>query len=213
MNTPYSRTRILVEGALMTALATILSFIPIFELPHGGSITLVSMLPLLVMSFRHGPKWGMFTAFVNSLVQLFLGLKNLAYCQTLGAQIGCILLDYILGFTVLGLAVVLAKPFKHKLAGVAFSSTAVCLLRFLCSFLSGYIVWKDYDYAFEWMNNFGWGAWFTQHLGQDALCWVYSFFYNASYMLPEIVLTIIGILLLYRFGHKLFERQERRVSL
>lgn len=210
MSTIYSRTRVMVEGALMIALATILSFIPIFELPHGGSITLVSMLPILVMSFRHGAKWGVFTAFIHSIIQLLLGLKNLAYCQTLGAQIGCILFDYLIAFTVLGFAVVLAKPFRHKLLGVALGSAGVCILRFLCSFLSGYLVWKDYDYAFAWMNNFSWGAWFSQHLGEDALCWAYSFFYNAFYMIPEIILTVAGAVLLCKFAHKLFDRQALR---
>ena len=73
-------------------------------MPHGGSITLFSMVPILLMSYRNGVKWGLMTAFVNSLVQFVQGLNNLAYCQTLTAQIGCVLLDYLLAFTVLGLA-------------------------------------------------------------------------------------------------------------
>ena len=70
MNKPYSKTRTLVECALMIALATVLGFIPLYELPHGGSITLVSMLPVLLVSYRHGTRWGVFTAFVHSLIQL-----------------------------------------------------------------------------------------------------------------------------------------------
>ena len=73
----HARTRTLVEGALMIALSTVLSYFPIYELPHGGSVTFVSMLPIILMSLRHGPKWGLFKAFVHSLIQLFLGLKNL----------------------------------------------------------------------------------------------------------------------------------------
>ena len=83
----------------------------------------------------------------------------------------------------------------------------VCLLRFLCSFFSGYIVWKDYDYAFEWLNNFGWGAWFTANLGEDALCWFYSFAYNFSYMLPETILTVVGAVVLYKAAPRLFRRE------
>ena len=45
----------------------------------GGQITLVSMLPVILMSFRWGLHWGLGTAFVHSLVQLFIGIKNLAY--------------------------------------------------------------------------------------------------------------------------------------
>ena len=124
-------------------------------MPHGGSITLFSMVPILVMSYRHGAKWGIMTAFVNSLIQLVQGLGNLAYCQTLTAQVGCVLLDYLLAFTVLGFACLIAKPFRSRTVGVGVSAFVVCLLRFLCSFLSGYIVWKDYDYAFSWMTEIG----------------------------------------------------------
>ena len=202
-----SKTRILAEGALMVALATVLSFIKFEPVPHGGSITLLSMLPLLLMSWRRGTKWGLFTAFVSSLIQFVLGINNLAYCQTLGAQVGCVLLDYLLAFTMLGLAGAIAKPFKNRFAGIGVSAAAVCTLRFLSSFLSGYIVWKDFNYAFEWLNNFSWGAWFTANLGENALCWFYSFAYNLSYMLPETILTVIGALLMYRFAPKLFEAQ------
>ena len=104
MTKTYSKTRILVESALMIALSTVLSMIQIPLMPHGGSITLFSMVPILVMSYRHGAKWGIMTAFVNSLIQLVQGLGNLAYCQTLTAQVGCVLLDYLLAFTVLGFA-------------------------------------------------------------------------------------------------------------
>lgn len=207
MTRSYSKTRTLVEGALMIALSTVLSMIQIPLMPHGGSITLLSMLPIILMSYRHGTKWSLAVAFVNSLIQFAQGVGNLAYCQTLTAQIGCVLLDYLLAFTVLGLAAAIAKPFPNALVGVGVSSAAVCLLRFVCSFLSGYIVWKDYDYAFEWLNNFSWGAWFTANLGENALCWFYSLAYNATYMLPETLITVIGALIVYRTAPKLFTRQ------
>ena len=203
MNTTRSKTHIMVEGALMIALATVLGFSP-FELPHGGSITIVSMLPIIMMSLRHGVKWGVFTAFIHSLIQLVLGLKNLGYCQTLTAQVGCVLLDYLLAFTALGLASLFAKPFKNKLAGIGISTFAVCLIRYLCSFLSGFIVWKDYDYAFDWMTQFGWGA-AIANMGENALCWLYSAVYNATYMLPEAILTVAAAVLLCKFAPKLFQ--------
>lgn len=206
MTKPASKTRVLVECALMIALGTILGFIPVFELPHGGSITLVSMLPILLVSYRHGVKWGTLTAFVHSLIQLLLGIKNLAYCQTAGAIVGCILLDYVIAFTLLGLACLVAKPFKNRLAGVGVSTLAVCLGRYVCSFLSGYIVWKDYDYAFEWLAQFGWAE-RVAALGENALCWLYSAVYNATYMLPEAVLTVAVAMILCRVAPKLFQQQ------
>ncbi len=195
MNKPYSKTRTLVECALMIALATVLGFIPLYELPHGGSITLLSMLPILAVSFRHGPKWGVLTAFVHSIIQLLLGLKNLSYCQSFGAIVGCILLDYILAFTLLGLAGSVGKPFKNRYVSVGVGSLVVCLGRYLCSFLSGYLVWKDYEYAFSWMTEFGWGQRIAS-MGENALCWLYSAVYNATYMLPETVLTVIFAVIL-----------------
>lgn len=210
MKTRNSSTRMLVEGALMIALSTILSEIAIFSLPHGGDITLVSMLPIVLMSFRNGPRWGLFTAFVHSIIQLFLGLKNLSYCQTITAQIGCVLFDYILAFTALGLASTLAKPFRSATGKIAMGTIGACLLRFLCSFLSGYIVWKDYDYAFEWMNHFSWLAWTTERLGENALCWLYSFAYNAFYMIPEIILTTLVAVLLYRAVPQLFNAEKKK---
>ena len=158
MNKTFSKTRILVECALMVALATVLGFIPVYELPRGGSVTLVSMAPILLVSHRHGVKWGVLTAFVHSLIQLMLGIKNLAWCQTFGAVVGCILLDYVLAFTLLGLACLVAKPKKPLALGIGVSTVIMCFGRYLCSFLSGYIVWKDYETAFEWMEGFGWGA-------------------------------------------------------
>ncbi len=190
MKKAYSKTRTLVECALMIALATVLGFIPLYELPHGGSITLVSMLPVLLVSYRHGTRWGVFTAFVHSLIQLLLGLKNLSYCQTFGAIVGCVLLDYILAFTVLGLAGLIGSPFKNRYVSVGAGSFITCFARYICSFLSGYVVWKDYEYAFSWMMEFGWGQRIAS-LGENALCWLYSAVYNATYMLPETVLTVV----------------------
>lgn len=207
MNKNATKTRTLVECALMIALATILSYIPIFELPHGGSITLVSMLPIIVAGLRHGVKWGALTAFVHSLIQLMLGIKNLTYCQGVVAIVGCIFLDYILAFTVLGLAAVFAKPIKNRIVGVGVSSLIVCLGRYVCSFLSGYVVWKDYDYAFEWMTQFGWGEKIAD-MGENALCWLYSAVYNATYMLPETIITVVVAVILCAVMPKLFGQKE-----
>ena len=194
----------MVEGALMIALSTVLSMIQIPLMPHGGSITLVSMLPILMMSYRHGVSWGLLTAFINSMIQFVQGIGNLAYCQTLSAQLGCVLLDYLLAFTALGLAGAIAKPFSNRTAGIGVSAFAVCLLRYLCSFLSGYIVWKDYDYAFSWMSEVGFSG--IASMGENALCWLYSAVYNATYMIPEAIITTAAAVILYKAAPKLFEK-------
>ncbi len=196
MKTRASKTRTLVECALLIALATVLGFIPLYELPHGGSVTLLSMLPILAVSCRHGARWGLLAAFAHGCIQLLLGLKNLAYCQSAGAIIGCVLLDYLLAFTLLGLAGAIGRPLaKRPALAVGAGSLAVCLGRYLCSFVSGYLVWRDYEYAFSWMTEFGWGR-AIAGMGEDALCWLYSAVYNGSYMLPETLLTVIAAALL-----------------
>ena len=64
-----NKTKILVEGAVMVALATVLSFIRVFKLPWGGSITLLSMLPIVLFSIRRGVKSGLTVSFVFALIQ------------------------------------------------------------------------------------------------------------------------------------------------
>lgn len=180
-----NKTRILVECALMIAMSTALGYIPIFEMPFGGSITLCSMAPLIVVSFRHGAKWGVFTGGVHGLLQMLLGIKNIFYCTTIATMIGCALLDYLLAFAVMGLACVFGKGFSNRYVGVAAGSVSVGLLRLACSFLSGILIWGGY--APEGMP-----------------VWLYSLQYNASYMLPETILTAIAAVAVMRVVDKKF---------
>ena len=113
MTKTYSKTRVLVECALMIAVGTVLANIKIYTLPNGGSVTLFSMLPFVLISFRHGVKWGLFTGFVNSLLQMLLGFWA-PPSPTFWAFAGMILLDYVIAFTALGLACVFAKPFSNR---------------------------------------------------------------------------------------------------
>ena len=184
MSKTYSKTRILVECALMIALGTVLANIKIYGLANGGSVTLFSMVPFILVSFRHGAKWGLFTGFVNSLLQMLLGFYA-PPAPGLLPLVGMILLDYVLAFTLLGLACVFAKPFKNRLLGVAVGTAIVCLIRFLCSFLSGVLIWGN--------------------LNEGLPEWVYSLTYNGSYMLPETILSVVAVVLLHKAAPKLFQ--------
>ena len=159
-----------------------------------GIVTLFSMLPIVLMSFRHGAKWGLLTAFVHSLLQLIMGIKNVGYCATLGAQIACILLDYVCAFSVLGLASAFSKPIKNRAVGVCTGTAVVCLLRFVCHFLSGIYLWGSYKEYYDWAANMS-----TP---------IYSLVYNGNYMLPELIITVIGAVLLVRGASRLFDRQS-----
>ncbi len=187
MTKTMSKTRIIVEGALMIALATILSNIKIFSLPYGGSISL-EMIPLVLMAYRHGTKWGVFTAFVHAVLQMIIGFSNVMYCPTLLTQIGCILLDYIIAFSVLGLAKMFSDLFgEKKLLGVVLGTAIVCLLRFLCSYISG-----------AWI----WGAYMPDTFDN---VWWYSFVYNGSYMIPNTIITAVVAGVLYKAAPKFFK--------
>ena len=142
MTKTYSKTRTLVECALMIALGTVLANIKIYELPNGGSVTLFSMLPFILISFRHGVKWGLFTGFVNSLLQMLLGFYA-PPAPGLLPLVGMILLDYVLAFTLLGLAGAIAKPFANRMVGVAVGTAVVCGIRIQCSFMYGVLIWGN----------------------------------------------------------------------
>lgn len=179
-----SKTKIMAECAILVALSTVLSFVKIWNMPWGGSITLFSMLPVCYVSVRHGLKWGLGSAFLYSAIQLFLGITLdglLGWGLTGTILVMCILLDYVLAFSVLGISGIFAKyGFSGIMAGTALSVVA----RFICHLLSGVYVFasvgKLWD-GFETSNT-----------------WLYSFVYNGCYMLPELVMTLVGAALVYK---------------
>lgn len=176
-----TKTRMLVEGAAMIALATVLSFIRVYKLPWGGSVTLLSMLPIFVYSIRWGLKPGFTVSFAYSLVQLFQGIMDglFGWGLTPGMLIACIVLDYVGAFTVLGIAGIFRKK---KVAGNLCGIVLATVLRFFVHFLSGVVIWHSYG---ELWNGFS---------TENEI--VYSLLYNGAYMLPELVITIIGAVLL-----------------
>ena len=176
-----SRTAILVEGALMVALAFILSIIPFIELPWGGSITLFSTLPIFIMSLRHGAKWGVGTAAVYSLLQLTQGMDSVVAvpAKTIFTMVLCALLDYVLAYTVLGFTGPIARRFKNPTGGLAVGICATGLVRYLLSVLSGILLW----------GQWAWDGWPV---------WIYSFAYNALWCLPDLAIVLAAALLLSR---------------
>ncbi len=177
------KTKILVEGAVMVALATVLSFIRVFKLPWGGSITLLSMLPIVLFSIRRGVGAGLMTAFAFSLIQFAQGITDglFGWGLTPGMLIACIFLDYLGAFTVLGIAGLFRKKeLPGWIGGIALAVT----LRFILHFLSGVVIWHSYG---ELWNGFS-----TENT------YLYSFLYNGCYMLPELIFTLAGAVALLK---------------
>ena len=187
-----TNTRAMVECALMIALGTVLAQIKIWQMPYGGSVTLVSSLPFILVSYRHGVKWGLLCGLTNGILQMMTGWYA-PPAGTVGAIVACILLDYLLAFSCLGLASGISKPVKNRTAGVFVGVSCVMIMRFLCSFLSGALLWGSYQSYYEWAEGMS--------------VWLYSFVYNSSYMLPELIITAIAACLVVSAAPKLFEKQ------
>ena len=114
--TMNTKTRALVESAVMVALAFILSMIKVIDLPYGGSVTVASMLPIVIISYRWGLKTGLLSAFVYAVTQQLMGLNNLSYVTTWQSVVAIIMLDYIVAFIVCGLGGIFRKPVKNQVS-------------------------------------------------------------------------------------------------
>lgn len=169
----------LTESAIMLAFGTILSMIALVKLPYGGSITACSMLPVILISYRRGIKWGLFTALAYSLLQLILDLNTLSYATSLQAAIAIILLDFVAAFTMLGFGGIFRNLFKTQAAGLTAGVILVSVLRYICHVISGCTVWAGVSIP-------------------DSEGLLYSLAYNATYMLPEMLVTIAGAVYLSR---------------
>ena len=101
--TKKQKNRRLTESALMLALATILAEVAVFELPFGGSVTLFSQVPVILISYRYGVKWGLTTGLALSIIQLIFGIQNFSYVSGISAFMILAFCDYIIAFSALGL--------------------------------------------------------------------------------------------------------------
>jgi len=166
--------RKLAISAMLLALGFILSIIKFqIPLPGVGSITLVSMLPLVILGYKYGPVWGGLCGLVHGTLQVIEGGWYPPPINGAWASIVAFLLDYAIAWGVIGvLAGLAAKTIKKPQLAVCVGSVVGLLGRYLSSFISGVLIWGSY--APE---------------GQGAV--LYSITANGSYMIPEIILTAI----------------------
>lgn len=171
--TKKEKVRRLAETAIMIALSTILAELAVVKLPYGGSVTVFSQVPLIVVSYRYGVKWGLFSGLSMGLIQMLFGMNNFSYVKGIPAYLILILADYIIAFGALGLGGMFKDKIKNSIAAISLGGAVVSVIRFLCHFISGVTIWGDYS-------------------GGAASVWSYSLTYNASYMLPELIITVVG---------------------
>ena len=173
VNNSHLRVRALCEGAILVALAFILSFVKLYELPNGGSLT-PAMFPILLYGLRWGLPRGLIAGFVFGLLQLIF---DGAYAW--GWQ--SMLLDYLLAFTPLGLA----GLFKGKAWGIFPGTVLGCAARFVIHYISGVTIYR----IIEPTAVPGFGPFDNASL--------YSLVYNGSYMLPNTLLALLLAGVLY----------------
>jgi len=174
-NTKISRTVRLTESAIMISVATILSFVQLAAMPFCGSVTAFSMLPIIIIAYRHGVPWGMFTGFVHGIIQLLIDAKVWNYFTTAQAVVAIILLDYLIAFTVLGLGGLFRKNIKAQGAALATGVILACAARYTLHVIVGCTIWAGVSIP-----------------NADGL--IFSLAYNAAYMLPETLITVVGAL-------------------
>lgn len=189
------RTGKLTICAMMVALATILSTIKL-DMLFGGGVTLFSMVPILALGVLFGARWGFGAAFVYSVLQLLLGLDNLMYLQNFWSNFSIALFDYIVPYTALGIAGFFHMD-KEEERGVSYAKLSIaaalgCILRFLCHWFTGMMIWNDITSTEVQSFEFPWGSvWDNLHVV------AYSAVYNGWYMAIELALSVMAMLLMY----------------
>lgn len=179
-------SRSIAFAAVCIAMSFALSYLRIVKLPQGGSITLASLLPLMLYSYMFGTKKGVFAGMIYGVLQAFQDTYILHPAQ--------FLLDYPLAFSAIGLAGMFARTDSLRYPQVKFALGAVVagVGRLAMHFVSGIFAFGEF--APE---------------GQPVA--LYSFIYQASYVLPDIAIVIVvGALLL---SSRTFRHEIERYTL
>lgn len=185
-----SKTRRLTESGMLIALAVILSLLKVYNLPYGGSITLCSMLPIIVIGYRYGSRWGLLSGLVYGVLQMMLGAVEGVFKGTgIGIVLCVILFDYLIAFAVLGLGGMFKGKIRSTSAALALGTIVVSFLRLAAHFISGYLFFGSYAEWFFSQEGFTLGQTILSKYSGTLLAAIYSLFYNASYMIPEMIIT------------------------
>ena len=216
MNRTAKQTKRLTTSAVMLALAMVLAMvcalIPFLNLPFGGGFTVASMLPIVLISYMYGMKWGFFSAAIYSVIQivmdLYLGkgstiialfMPNSDDFMGVGAAIAILVIDYFVAYTLLGFGGAFRKVIKNKVLAIALGAVLALSLRYLAHIVSGYIfygAWAEWFFSQE--NFYAIGGWILEHFSGKGLALIYSIFYNGLYMIPEIIITTVAALVVGR---------------
>ncbi len=162
----------LTESALMISLSVILGFLKLISMPYGGSVTLASLLPIAIVSYRHGVKHGIFAATVYAVIQQILDLSLLFYATSWKSVVAIVVLDYLLAFAIAGIAGIFRRPIQNQTLALTLGCFLVSLCRYACHVISGATVWAGLSIPTQAALSF-------------------SFAYNATYMIPETIVLLV----------------------
>ena len=196
------RTEAITLSAIMIAFAIAISaicaVIPFLNLPFGGGFTIASMLPIILVAYMYGTKWGLLTAFVYSVMQMILGFNTVSAFFLPGDSqmlwwkaVLVILIDYVIAYTVLGLGGIFRKKFSPTKA-IVWGSIFAISLRYIAHIISGAIFFSAWaEWFFTQDGFYSWGQNILNSFSGGSLALVYSIIYNGTYMIPEIIITAI----------------------
>ena len=172
-------TRMLAEAGITIALSVALSFLKFKPVANGGSVDLV-MVPLCVFALKWGAGWGCLAGLVFGTIKLFLG----------GSAFNLVsfVFDYSVAYAAVGLAGWFGKKEGTRVFGAFFGG----FVRFIIHFISGFTVYA------EWMPE----EFLGMHMGN---AFVYSALYNATYMIPNIIICCLVIAFLNKPFKRLYE--------
>lgn len=180
-------SRCIALAGITVAMSFVLSYVKMWEMPQGGSITLVSLLPIMIFAYIYGPKKGILVGFIYGIMQAMQDAYIIHPAQ--------FFLDYPIAFAMIGFAGVFKNiTALNKVPQVKFvlGATLASALRFISHVLSGV---------------FAFGA-YAIDVGQSNF-WTYSLAYN-SFVFVDIALVLVaGAIVL---SSKAFVRQIDRYS-
>lgn len=160
------KTKTLTTCALCIALATVLSMIKLFHFPFGGSVTLLSMLVITLPALIYGVRIGIISGLVYGMLQFVLGPTAISVTQ--------VLLDYVLAFSVMGVAGFVKDKKNSFIKGYLMAVVA----RWIIATLAG-LAWVA-------AGSTAWEGWNPVP---------YSMAYNGAYIFTEAAITVIVLLL------------------
>ena len=187
---------------MMIALATVIAFvcglIPFLNFPFGGGITIASMLPIVLISYLYGIRWGLLTGFTYSIIQMLLGFNTVSALFTpesdsfmgiTNAVLIC-LIDYVLAYTALGLGG-LFRRHKSKTDALVLGTIVSLMACYIFHIISGaifYGAWADWFFTQRVIYDFI-GKSVLASFSGTGLSIIYSIVYNGCYMIPEMILS------------------------